>query len=63
VTGARVLVTGVGGQPGFDLARRLHQLGATVLGLDADPLANGLLLDGIRPRLCPHVRWPTSTSS
>lgn len=58
MTGVRVLVTGVGGQPGFDLARRLHQLGATVIGVDADPLANGLLLDGIEPRLCPHVSDP-----
>lgn len=58
MSGARVLVTGVGGQPGFDLARRLHQLGATVIGLDADPLANGLLLDGLQPRLSPHVDNP-----
>ncbi|UGT58875.1 ATP-grasp domain-containing protein [Nocardia asteroides] len=58
MTGQRVLVTGVGGQPGFDLARRLDQLGATVIGVDADPLANGLLVDGIRPRGCPHVDDP-----
>ncbi|WP_068056309.1 ATP-grasp domain-containing protein [Nocardia xishanensis] len=58
MSGARVLVTGIGGQPGFDLARRLHQLGATVIGVDADPLANGLLIDGIEPRLCPHVTDP-----
>ncbi|MFI9634618.1 ATP-grasp domain-containing protein [Nocardia sp. NPDC051929] len=55
---ARVLVTGVGGQPGFDVARRLRQLGATVIGVDADPLANGFLLDGIEPRLGPHVEDP-----
>lgn len=58
MTGARVLVTGVGGQPGFDLARRLHQLGSTVIGVDADPLANGLALDRIDPRVCPHVTDP-----
>lgn len=43
----RVLVTGVGGQPGFDLARRLQQHGCTVIGTDADPAANGLLLPGL----------------
>ncbi len=53
-----MLVTGIGGQPGFDVARRLHQLGVTVIGVDADPLANGLLLPGIEPRLCPPVRDP-----
>ncbi|MGF6888069.1 carbamoyl-phosphate synthase large subunit [Nocardia sp. GAS34] len=58
MTRVRVLVTGVGGQPGFDLARRLHQLGATAIGVDADPQANGLLLDGIEPRLCPQVEDP-----
>ncbi|WP_324192237.1 ATP-grasp domain-containing protein [Nocardia puris] len=58
MTGPRVLVTGIGGQPGFDIARRLEQLGVTVIGADADPLANGLLLDGIEPRLCPHVTDP-----
>ncbi|MEU6564865.1 ATP-grasp domain-containing protein [Nocardia nova] len=58
MTAARVLVTGVGGQPGFDLARRLHQLGATVIGIDADPLANGLRLEEIAPRTCPHVEDP-----
>ncbi|MBF6302950.1 ATP-grasp domain-containing protein [Nocardia amamiensis] len=36
----------------------MYQLGAAVIGVDADPLANGLLLDGIEPRLCPHVTDP-----
>ncbi len=58
MNGARVLVTGIGGQPGFDLARRLHQLGATVIGIDADPLANGMALASIDPRVCPHVTDP-----
>lgn len=58
MTSARVLVTGIGGQPGFDLARRLHQLGAAVIGVDADPLANGMLINGIQPQLCPHVTDP-----
>jgi carbamoyl-phosphate synthase large subunit len=51
----RVLVTGVGGQPGFDLARRLLELGCDVIATDADPLANGLLLPGVTPRLTPPV--------
>ncbi|WP_330230279.1 ATP-grasp domain-containing protein [Nocardia sp. NBC_00508] len=51
----RVLVTGVGGQPGFDLARRLLELGCEVVATDADPLANGLLLPGVTPRLTPPV--------
>ncbi|WP_063721704.1 ATP-grasp domain-containing protein [Nocardia vinacea] len=46
----RVLVTGIGGQPGFDLARRLLQLGCEVIGTDADPLANGLSLPGLTVR-------------
>ncbi|WP_433729559.1 ATP-grasp domain-containing protein [Nocardia sp. CA-129566] len=40
-------MTGVGGQPGFDLARRLLQLGCEVIGTDADANANGLILPGI----------------
>lgn len=40
----RVLVTGVGGAPGFDLARAISRLGAQVIVVDADPLAAGLLL-------------------
>ncbi|WP_280295744.1 ATP-grasp domain-containing protein [Nocardia abscessus] len=51
----RVLVTGVGGQPGFDLARRLLELGCDVIATDADPLANGLLLPGVTPRPTPPV--------
>ncbi|MEV4126437.1 ATP-grasp domain-containing protein [Nocardia sp. NPDC049707] len=47
----RVLVTGVGGQPGFDLARRLQQHGCTVIGTDANPVANGLQLPGLIARL------------
>ncbi|MFB7900652.1 hypothetical protein ACFC1B_30610, partial [Streptomyces xiamenensis] len=40
----RVMVTGVGGAPGFDLARALLRLGCDVIGTDADPLACGFLL-------------------
>lgn len=45
----RILVTGVGGAPGFDLAARLLELGNEVIGTDADPLATGLLIPGIIP--------------
>ncbi|MEU2258138.1 ATP-grasp domain-containing protein [Nocardia xishanensis] len=55
---ARILVTGIGGQPGFDTARRLIQLGCTVIGVDADPHANGLHLAGVIPRVCAHVEDP-----
>lgn len=40
----RILVTGVGGAPGFDLARGLQRLGCQVLVADSDPYAPGLLL-------------------
>jgi carbamoyl-phosphate synthase large subunit len=51
----RVIVTGVGGAPGFDLARRLMDLGHQVIGLDCDPLASGLLLPDIAPRVAPRA--------
>lgn len=51
----RVLVTGIGGQPGFDSARRLQELGCTVVGVDADAYANGLRLPGLIPRVCAPV--------
>jgi carbamoyl-phosphate synthase large subunit len=43
----RIMVTGVGGAPGFDLAVSLLRRGVDVIGLDADPLAPGLLIPGI----------------
>lgn len=46
----RILVTGIGGAPGFDLARSLMRLGCHIIGTDANPLASGLLLPGIIPR-------------
>lgn len=49
----RILVTGVGGAPGFDLARKLMQLGCEVIGADCDPLACGLALEGVKPRTLP----------
>jgi carbamoyl-phosphate synthase large subunit len=45
------MVTGVGGAPGFDLAVGLLRHGIDVIGLDADPLAPGLLIPGINPRV------------
>jgi carbamoyl-phosphate synthase large subunit len=47
----RVLVTGVGGAPGFDLAVSLLRRGIQVIGADASPLAAGLLLPGIIPHV------------
>jgi carbamoyl-phosphate synthase large subunit len=49
--GTRIAVTGVGGAPGFDLAVSLLRRGFGVIGLDADPLAPGLLIPGIIPRV------------
>jgi carbamoyl-phosphate synthase large subunit len=47
----RMLVTGVGGAPGFDLSVSLLRRGIEVIGTDADPLAPGLLIPGIIPRV------------
>lgn len=47
----RILVTGVGGAPGFDLAVSLLRRGRNVIGADADPLAPGLLVPGLVPRV------------
>ncbi|WP_078843906.1 ATP-grasp domain-containing protein [Streptomyces albus] len=57
----RVLVTGVGGAGGFDLARALMRLGCQVIAVDADPLAPGLLLPAataatMAPAGTPHWR-------
>ncbi|MBV9026464.1 MAG: ATP-grasp domain-containing protein [Streptomycetaceae bacterium] len=46
----RILVTGVGGAGGFDLARSLMRLGCEVIGVDANPLAPGLGLPCITAR-------------
>jgi carbamoyl-phosphate synthase large subunit len=48
---APIMVTGVGGAPGFDLAVSLLRRGIHVIGLDASPLAPGLLIPGITPRV------------
>lgn len=55
----RVLVTGVGGAPGFDLTRTLLQLGYEVVVTDADPFANGLQLPGVIAR----VAYPANSDN
>ncbi|MBU3869233.1 ATP-grasp domain-containing protein [Streptomyces sp. 4503] len=55
----RILVTGVGGAPGFDLARSLQRLGCKVLAVDADPHAAGLLL----PEVTAHVIPPATDAA
>lgn len=56
--GKRILVTGVGGAPGFGLVRSLMRLGHEVIGTDCDPLASGLALDGITARTLPPADHP-----
>lgn len=46
----RILVTGVGGAPGFDLARSLLRLGCEIIAADSNALAPGLLLPSVTPR-------------
>ena len=54
----RIVVTGVGGAPGFDLAVSLLRRGIAVIGADADPLAPGLLIPGIIPRVTARAGSP-----
>lgn len=54
----RLIVTGVGGAPGLDLALELLRRGHEVIGLDANPLAPGLLAPGITPRLTARADDP-----
>lgn len=54
----RIMVTGVGGAPGFDLAISLLRRAIEVIGLDADPLAPGLLIPGIIPRVASGADSP-----
>ena len=41
----------MGGAPGFDLAVTLLRRGIDVIGTDASPLAPGLFISGIIPRV------------
>jgi carbamoyl-phosphate synthase large subunit len=54
----RILVTGVGGAPGFDLARSLQRFGCKVFVADSDPYAAGLSL----PQATPYV-LPTASDA
>ncbi|MFI0977794.1 ATP-grasp domain-containing protein [Streptomyces sp. NPDC021093] len=54
----RILVTGVGANPGFALARSLTRLGHTVVAADANPLAPGLLLPAVVPQVIPRADDP-----
>ncbi|MCZ7458239.1 ATP-grasp domain-containing protein [Streptomyces sp. WMMC940] len=58
----RVLVTGVGGAPGFDLARSLMRLGREVIAADADALASGLRLEGVTARTMAPAGHPDYVS-
>ncbi|MFF3617272.1 ATP-grasp domain-containing protein [Streptomyces sp. NPDC002580] len=51
----RILVTGVGANPGFGLTRSLTRLGHTVIAADANPLAPGFLLPGTVPQVIPFA--------
>ncbi|HZU55676.1 MAG TPA: ATP-grasp domain-containing protein [Actinocrinis sp.] len=56
----RILVTGVGGAPAFDLARLLLRAGHEVIAADCDHLAPGLLIPGAVARLtaqCTDARY------
>ncbi|MFI6346003.1 ATP-grasp domain-containing protein [Streptomyces sp. NPDC050560] len=54
----RILVTGVGANPGFGLARSLVRLGHEVVAADAHPLAPGFLLPQVVPRVIPLADAP-----
>ncbi|MCX4740771.1 ATP-grasp domain-containing protein [Streptomyces antibioticus] len=49
----RILVTGVGANPGFGLTRSLIRRGHTVIAADANRLAPGFLLPSVVPRVIP----------
>ncbi|MFF6903361.1 ATP-grasp domain-containing protein [Streptomyces hydrogenans] len=54
----RLLVTGVGGAPGLDLAACLASAGHTVMGTDSNPLAPGLIVPGISSRIVARADNP-----
>ncbi|MFI2078517.1 ATP-grasp domain-containing protein [Streptomyces triculaminicus] len=57
-TPRRILVTGVGANPGFGLTRSLTRLGHKVIAADANPLAPGLLLPDVVPQVIPLATDP-----
>ncbi|TLS45682.1 ATP-grasp domain-containing protein [Streptomyces montanus] len=54
----RILVTGVGGAPGFDLARSLMRHRCQVIAADCDPYAIGLRLPEVTPRITVPILDP-----
>jgi carbamoyl-phosphate synthase large subunit len=54
----RILVTGVGANPGFDLTRSLLRLGHHVIATDASPLAPGLLIPTVTAKVTPRADDP-----
>ncbi|MFB7852946.1 ATP-grasp domain-containing protein [Streptomyces sp. NPDC056053] len=54
----RLLITGVGGAPGLDLAACLVSAGHIVLGTDSNPLAPGLIIPGISSRTVTRADSP-----
>ncbi|MFI6132722.1 ATP-grasp domain-containing protein [Micromonospora sp. NPDC051141] len=63
LTGQTLLVTAVGGAPGFDLARTLQHRGHHVIGADANRLAAGLFLPGLTPVVVPPSSDPRYLSA
>ncbi|MFJ3913903.1 ATP-grasp domain-containing protein [Streptomyces vinaceus] len=54
----RILVTGVGANPGLGLTRSLLRLGHTVIAADANRLAPGFLLPSVVPQVIPLASDP-----
>lgn len=54
----RIVVTGVGANPGFGLTRSLQRLGHQLICTDAEPLAPGLLLPDTIGRVSPRADHP-----
>lgn len=54
----RILVSGVGANPGFGLARSLLRLGHRVVAVDANPLAPGLRLPSVIPQVIARADDP-----
>lgn len=57
-TPRKIMVTGVGANPGFGLARSLIRLGHTVIAADANRLAPGFLLPAVVPQVIPLASDP-----
>ncbi|MFF4043197.1 ATP-grasp domain-containing protein [Streptomyces sp. NPDC001816] len=57
-TPRRIVVTGVGANPGLGLARSLLRLGHRVVAVDANPLAPGFFLGDVSPYVVPLAEDP-----